>query len=45
MPNPAFAAIVVGAVPYFSKPGYLRKLFARSLWEIPVAAILIAGGL
>jgi hypothetical protein len=45
MPHPAFAAIVIGAMPYLSKPGYLRDLFACNRWEFAVAAILIVGGL
>jgi SulP family sulfate permease len=45
MPHPALAAIVIAAMLHLSKPGYLRDLFARSHWELAVAAIVIAGEL
>jgi MFS superfamily sulfate permease-like transporter len=45
MPHPALAAIVIAAMLHLSKPGYLRDLFARSLDEFAVAAIVIAGEL
>jgi SulP family sulfate permease len=45
MPHPALAAIVIAAMLHLSKPGYLRKLFARSGWEFVVAAIVIVGEL
>src|SRR5260221_445939 len=45
MPHPALAAIVIAAMLHLSKPGYLRDLFARSGWELAVAAVVVAGEL
>jgi MFS superfamily sulfate permease-like transporter len=45
LPHPALAAIVIAAMLHLSKPAYLRELFARSLWEFALAAVVIAGEL
>jgi high affinity sulfate transporter 1 len=45
MPHPALAAIVIAAMLYLSKPGYLRDLLARSRWEFAIVAVVIAGEL
>ena len=45
MPHPALAAIVIAAMLYLSKPGYLRDLLARSRWEFAIVAAVIAGEL
>jgi sulfate permease, SulP family len=39
MPHPALAAIVIAAMLYLSKPGYLRDVLARTRWEFALAAI------
>jgi high affinity sulfate transporter 1 len=45
MPHPTLGAIVIAAMLHLSRPGYLRKLLARSRWEFTITVIVVASEL